>query len=59
MLCGLFSSYSEQGLLSSCSVLASHCGGFAHYTARALGRAQVGFVVVERESSNCNSWAQL
>ena len=29
MLCGLFSSCGEQGLLSSCGVRASHCGGFS------------------------------
>ena len=32
---GTFSSYCEQGLLSSCGVRASHCGGFL------CGRAQV------------------
>ena len=29
LLCGLFSSCGEQGLLSSCGVRASHCGGFS------------------------------
>ena len=51
MLCGLFSSYSEQGLLSSCSVLASHCGGFAYYTAWALRCARAGF-------GSCGTWVQ-
>ena len=38
---GFFSSCSEQGLLSSCSVMASHCGGFSCCRAWALGH--VGF----------------
>ena len=29
LLCGLFSSCGELGLLSSCGVRASHCGGFS------------------------------
>ena len=33
-LCRLFSSCSEQGLLSSCSARASHCGGFSRCRAR-------------------------
>ena len=36
LLCGLFSSFSDQGLLSSCGVRASLCGGFYCGT-RALG----------------------
>ena len=38
------SSYSEQGLPSSCGVQASHCGGFPCCGAQAVGR--VGSVVV-------------
>ena len=37
LLCRLFSSCSKRRLLSSCSVLASHCGGFSYCRARALG----------------------
>ena len=48
MLLGLFSSYGEQGLLSSCGARASHCGGFPCYRAQALGH--VGF-------SSCSSRA--
>ena len=29
LLCGLFSSFREQGLVFSCGVWASHCGGFS------------------------------
>ena len=36
-VCQFFSSYSEWGLLSSYSVWASHCGGFAFCRAQALG----------------------
>ena len=37
LLCRLLSSYGEQGLLSGCEVWASHCGGFSHHRAQALG----------------------
>ena len=37
LLCGLFSSCGEQGLLSSCRVWASHCSDFSCCRARALG----------------------
>ena len=37
LLHGLFSSCSEQGLLSSCSVRASHCSDFSRCRAQALG----------------------
>ena len=47
----LFSTYKEQGLLSSCSARASHCGGFSCRGARALGHT--GF----RGFSGCSSWA--
>ena len=41
LLHGLFSSCSEQGLLSGCSVWVSHCGGFSCCSTWALGgRAQ-------------------
>ena len=44
LLLGLFSSCSTQGLLSVCSVWASHCGGFSCCRAQALGH--VGFSAV-------------
>ena len=37
LLCGLFSSCRQQGLLSSCGVQASHCSGFSLCGAPALG----------------------
>ena len=37
LLLGLFSSCGEQGLLSSCSAWASHCGGFSCCGAQAVG----------------------
>ena len=49
LLCGLFCSYGEQGLLSSCCVRASYCGGFSYCRAQALGHA--GF-------NSCGPWAQ-
>ena len=36
-----FFSYSESGLLSSCSGQASHCGGFSYCRARTLGHAGI------------------
>ena len=47
-LCKIFSSFGEWGLLSSCSVLVSHCGGLSCCRAQALGHA--GF-------SSCSSLA--
>ena len=44
-----FSSFGEQGRLSSCSVQASRCSGFSCCEALALGL--VGF-------SSCRAWAQ-
>ena len=44
----LFSSYSEQGLLSSCNTQASHCGGLS-CGVQAL--VSVAF-------SSCGEWAQ-
>ena len=44
LLCGLFSSCSEWGLLSRSCAWASHCGGFSCCGAQALG--QEGFAVV-------------
>ena len=55
----LFLSFSKQGLLSSRSALASHCGGFSCCGARALERALCsrGSVVAEHGFSSCSSWA--
>ena len=44
-----FSSCGEWGLISSCSALASHCGGFSCCRAQALGH---------RDFSSCSIWAQ-
>ena len=49
LLCWLSSSFSDQGLPSSCSAWASHCGGFSHCGAQALGWA--GF-------SSYGTWTQ-
>ena len=49
VLCSVFSSCGEQGLLSSCSAWASHCGGFSGCRAQALGYS--GF-------SSCDAQAQ-
>ena len=48
LLCGLFCSCGEQGLLACCCVLGSHFRSFSCCGAQALGR--VGF-------SSCGSWA--
>ena len=47
---GSFSSCDEQGLFSSYSAWASHCGGFSYCRAWALGHT--GF-------QSCGTWAQL
>ena len=47
LLGGLFSSYGEQGLVSSCGVRASHCTAFS---GRLQTRVHAGF-------SSCGSWA--
>ena len=49
LLCGLFSSCSDQGLLSSCCVWTSHCSDFSCFGTQALGQA--GF-------SSCGSRAR-
>ena len=51
-----FSSCGEQGLLSSCSWRASHCGGFSCFRARALEHIQVS-VVTAQGLISCNSRA--
>ena len=38
LLCGLFSSSGEWGLLSRCGALASHCGSFSCCRAQVLGQ---------------------
>ena len=49
LLCGLFSSYGEWGLVFSCDMWASHCNGFS--CCRATGPRCAGF-------SSCGTWAQ-
>ena len=49
-----FSSCSEQGLLSSCGMRASHCGGFSCYGAQALGTSTS--VTVARPYLLCSMW---
>ena len=46
MLHGLFSNCGEQGLPSSCSAQASHCGGFSCYGAQASVVQHVGSAVM-------------
>ena len=48
LLCRAYSSWGDQGLHSSCSVWASHCGGFSCCRTWALGCT--GF-------SSCGAWA--
>ena len=48
LLCGLFGSCGERGLLSFCRAWASHCGGFPSCRAQSLGHT--GF-------SSCGSQA--
>ena len=45
----------ELGLLSSCSVRASHCGGFACCQAQALGTQ--ASVTAAHGPSSCGTWA--
>ena len=60
LLSGLFSSCGKQGLLSSCSVRASHCGGFFCCGAQAIGH--MGSIVgcsraLEHRFKNCGTRA--
>ena len=62
LLWGLFSSCCEWGLLTSCSLLASHHGGFTCCGAQGLGF--VGFCTCSSRAlyhrfSSCGAWAQL
>ena len=50
-----FSSCGELGLPSSCSVWASHCGGFSYCRAWALGMGTSAVAVLWL--SSCSSWA--
>ena len=62
LLYRLYSSFGEQGLLSSCSVQASHCGGFSCCRAQALGHTgfcSCGTRALECSLSSCGAWAQL
>ena len=42
LLHGIFSTFCEQGLLSSCAAQASHCGSFSYWRTRAPGCAGFG-----------------
>ena len=62
----LFSSCSEQGLLSTCSAQASHAGGFSRCRAQALGtRALLAAAhglssrALDHRLRCCGTWAQL
>ena len=50
----LFSSYSDQGLLSSCGAWAFHCSGFSCCKAWALG-----LIAAARGLNRCGTWALL
>ena len=58
-----FSSCREQGLLSSCSVRASHCSGFSCRTRAQLvaawGLSICSLCVLECRFGSCGTWAQL
>ena len=55
LLYRVFSSWGEQGLLSSCIMRVPQCGGFSCCRAQALG-AQAS-VAVAHGLSSCSSWA--
>ena len=55
LLCRLFCSCSERGLLSSCGARASHRGGFSCCGAQALGTWSSA--VEACGFSSCGSWA--
>ena len=62
LLCRLFSSCGEQGLVSSCGVWASHCGGFSCCWAQAIGCKAFntcGSWALEHRFYSCGAWAQL
>ena len=52
-----FSSCNEQGLLSSCGVWVSHCGGFSYCRTQALGTRASTLAVCGL--SSCGTWAEL
>ena len=60
LLCGLFPSCGEQGLLSNCSMWASHCGGFSGCRAQTLGHKgfiSCGSQALEHSLTSCGTWA--
>ena len=61
LLCGLFSSCSEQGLLSHCDVWASHCSGNSCGASALVyvGFSSCGSQALERRLSSCGTWAWL
>ena len=62
LLLRLFPSCGERGLLSSCGVRTSHCGGFSCWEAWALGPiglSTYGSQALEHRLDSCGAWAQL
>ena len=62
LLCRLFSSCSKWGLLSSCSVQASHRGGFSYCRAWAPGYmafSSCSSKTLEHRLNSCGAWVQL
>ena len=58
----LFFSCGERGLLCSCGVRTSHCGGFSCWEAWALGPIGLstrGSQALEHRLDSCGAWAQL
>ena len=65
----IFSGYSEQGLLSSCSAWACYCGGFSCCRVQALEHGgfsrcsmwgqQLQLLGLEHRLDRCGAWAQL
>ena len=51
LMCGLFATGGEQGLLSSCGAQASHCGGFSCCGALVLGSQASVFAAPGLQSS--------
>ena len=54
---GLFSSCCEQGLLSRCSVWASHCRGFFYCRAQALGHLDLSSCCSRTPGSGLSSYS--
>ena len=60
LLHGLFSGFSERGLLSGCGAQASHCDDFSCCRAWALGHlgfSSYGSRALEHRLNSCGVWA--